>query len=150
MLCLGGSAPDTVVGLTAPCAPAPTLQLGNVGSRPYRGPHRIAGPRAPRPHDPPLGTVSVNVDCDRSARAGWYNGSMSQRYCGACLWITRYVSDRILYSIRLRTGSQWSLINVGVIWSRRIVFVIIHAHVFCSRCILLVTDAGKPYGTALQ
>ena len=39
------------------------------------------------------GTVSVNVDCDRSARA---------------------------------------------------------AHVFCSRCILLVTDAGKPYSTALQ
>ena len=44
--------------------------------------------------------TSVNVDCDRSARAGWYNGSMSQRYCGACLWIARYVCDRILCSIR--------------------------------------------------
>ena len=30
-------------------------QLANVGSHHWRGPHRIAGPRAPRPHDPPLG-----------------------------------------------------------------------------------------------
>ena len=29
-------------------------QLANVGSHHCRGPHRIAGPRAPRPHDPPL------------------------------------------------------------------------------------------------
>ena len=29
-------------------------QLANVESRHSRGPHRIAGPRAPRPHDPPL------------------------------------------------------------------------------------------------
>ena len=29
-------------------------QLANVGSHHSRGPHRIAGPRAPRPHDPPL------------------------------------------------------------------------------------------------
>ena len=29
-------------------------QLGNIGSHPGRGPHTIAGPRAPRPHDPPL------------------------------------------------------------------------------------------------
>ena len=29
-------------------------QLGNIGSHPCWGPHTIAGPRAPRPHDPPL------------------------------------------------------------------------------------------------
>ena len=33
-------------------------QLVNVGSYPCRVPHRIAGPRAPRPHDPPLATVA--------------------------------------------------------------------------------------------
>ena len=35
------------------------LQLANVGSHHCRGPHRIAGPRAPRPHDPPLGTTAI-------------------------------------------------------------------------------------------
>ena len=45
-LCL---APRWGGGLQLPQTPA-----GNVGSQPCRGPHRIAGPRAPRPHDPPL------------------------------------------------------------------------------------------------
>ena len=51
MLCLRGSAshPAGGGGLQLPQTPA-----GNVGSHPCRGPHRIAGPRAPRPHDPPL------------------------------------------------------------------------------------------------
>ena len=52
-----------------------------------------------------------------------------------------------MYSMRLRTGSQCSLISTGVIWSLRLVLVIIRAHILCSRCILLVTDAGKPYST---
>ena len=34
-------------------------QLANVGSHHWRGPHRIAGPRAPRPHDPPLFVSAV-------------------------------------------------------------------------------------------
>ena len=41
-------------------------QLGNVGSHPRRGPHRIAGPRAPRPHDPPLGQERNN--CEHNTR----------------------------------------------------------------------------------
>ena len=45
-----GSAPDTTEGLQH----TPDPQLGNVGSRPCRGPRRIAGPRAPKPHDPQL------------------------------------------------------------------------------------------------
>ena len=32
----------------------PSPQLVNVGSHPCRGHHIIAGPRAPRPHEPPL------------------------------------------------------------------------------------------------
>ena len=61
MFCLRGSPPDTVVGLRA----SPTPQLGNVGSHPCRGPQRIAGPRAPRPHDPPLSLFPVK-DIHRS------------------------------------------------------------------------------------
>ena len=49
-VCLRGSAPDPAGGLAAP----PDPQLGNVGSHPCRGPRRIAGPRAPKPHNPPL------------------------------------------------------------------------------------------------
>ena len=46
-VCLRGSASDPTGGFRRP-------QLANVGSHHCRGPHRIAGPRAPRPHDPPL------------------------------------------------------------------------------------------------
>ena len=46
-----GLCPDPAWGLPAP-------QLANVGSHHCRGPHRIAGPRAPRPHDPPLRQVT--------------------------------------------------------------------------------------------
>ena len=58
-----GSAPDPTGG-GAYSAPDP--QLGNVGSHPRRGPHRIAGPRAPRPHDPPLGQERNN--CEHNTR----------------------------------------------------------------------------------
>ena len=37
-------------------------QLANVGSHHCRGPHRIAGPMAPRSHDPPLSTACVRFD----------------------------------------------------------------------------------------
>ena len=41
-------------------------QLTNVGSHHCRGPHRMAGPRAPRPHDPPLITVLIHARLNRS------------------------------------------------------------------------------------
>ena len=43
-------------------------QLANVGSHHSRGPHRIAGPRAPRPHDPPL---VLSNDFSRSPEASY-------------------------------------------------------------------------------
>ena len=43
--------------------------LANVGSHHCRGPHRIAGPRAPRPHDPPLTSGQAPPPlCSRSSR----------------------------------------------------------------------------------
>ena len=62
-----GLCPGPRWGLSAP----PETQLGNVGSHPCRGPHRFAGPRAPRPHDPPLVTAASHdkrtlfLDCTR-------------------------------------------------------------------------------------
>ena len=50
-VCLRGSASDPTGGFRRP-------QLANVGYHHCRGPHRIAGPRAPRPHDPPLVTTA--------------------------------------------------------------------------------------------
>ena len=54
-VCLRGSALDPTGGFQRP-------QLANVGSHHSRGPHRIAGPRAPRPHDPPLAQPQRNID----------------------------------------------------------------------------------------
>ena len=50
MLCLRGSAPDTVVGLTAP-PPRPSCET--LGHTLAEGPQNC-GPQAPRPHGPPL------------------------------------------------------------------------------------------------
>ena len=46
----------------------PRPQLGNVGSHPCRGPHRIAGPRAPRPHDPPLRITALCIQGSQQSR----------------------------------------------------------------------------------
>ena len=82
MLCLRGSATDTVVGLRAPQHPS-WETLGHSLADSCGGSHRIAGPRAPRRHDPPLGLAENTEDLEQKYTLfiKYYHNILSSGHC---------------------------------------------------------------------
>ena len=79
--------------------------LANVGSHHCRGPHRIAGPRAPRPHDPPLNVreSAKNRTTHILFSPCWHITYVYLYYCG----IIDSVQWNLTNMVTHRTWQKW-------------------------------------------
>ena len=92
------------------------------------------GPAAPKLLSPSL--VHVWTSADRRCRrpTSVMRWQSSDRYGRARRWSDLYTSTMTLKSIRCLTGSQWSCISSGVMWSHRPAPVTSRAASFCPDC----------------
>ena len=93
-----------------------------------------------------LGTVSCRWLDDRNWRAACRGVRIRCKYEGVLVQPTLYTSSASLYSIRCRTGNQWSgsSNDNGSVCARRLTDITARAAEFWTRCNLLMVDTGAP------
>ena len=96
-----------------------------------------------------FGTVRRSLSSDLKPLFCFHT-SRSCRYTGACSCKHINVIKSILNTIRHSTGSQWSCLRTGVIWSYLYVLVTSLAAMFCTHCSLRISFFGNPYRSELQ